>query len=146
VKRYRVMVDGQVYTVEVDDVRAGRVTARLDGVTYEVEVERAKGATPSESPVPLQPTRINPRLDAARVPSTAPSGQQLLTAPIPGKIANVVAVVGQVVARGDTLLTIEAMNMFNVIRSPWAGKIVAVHVNDGAQVVQGERLISVHLG
>ena len=54
----------------------------------------------------------------------------------------VAVVAGQSVERGDPILTIEAMKMFNVIRSPRAGTIAAVHVVDNAQVSQGDILVT----
>ena len=143
-KRFRVNLNGRSYTVDVDDPRAGRVTARLDGETYEVELDGSGVAAPETLRVPVERSKASGAAGASQA-GTSVSGPQLLTAPIPGKIASVVAVAGQMVARGDALLTIEAMKMFNVIRAPWAGKIVAVHVADGAQVVQGQRLVSVQL-
>jgi biotin carboxyl carrier protein len=49
---------------------------------------------------------------------------------------------GQAVLRGDELLTIEAMKMFNVIRSPWAGTVVAVQVKEGQHVTQAQLLLT----
>jgi biotin carboxyl carrier protein len=34
------------------------------------------------------------------------------------------------------------MKMFNVIRSPWAGTIAAVHVGEGRRVMHGDPLIT----
>jgi biotin carboxyl carrier protein len=69
-------------------------------------------------------------------------GQQHLTAPIPGTISKVSVTPGQTVQRGDPLLTIEAMKMFNVIRSPWVGTVNAVHVKEGQLVAQGAPMLS----
>ena len=66
-----------------------------------------------------------------------------MNAPIPGVVAKVTARRGRTVSRGDELLTIDAMKMFNVMRSPWAGKVTAIHVKDGDQVVQGQPLVTV---
>ncbi len=65
-----------------------------------------------------------------------------MTAPIPGVVASVVANVGQVVKRGDELLTLEAMKMFNVLRSPWAGTVTTLHVSKGEHVDQGQPLVT----
>jgi biotin carboxyl carrier protein len=81
---------------------------------------------------------------AARPPA-APAGEaspRTLTAPIPGTVVSVAARVGQVVQRGDELLTIEAMKMFNVIRAPWAGTVEAVQTAEGRRVAQGELLMT----
>ena len=130
--RYRVTVDGRVYDVDVDDPRADPVTARVADTAFAVSVEPAREApadTPTEAP-PEPP---------AAVPDAPP---RTLNAPMPGAIAKVIASAGRVVSRGDGLLTIEAMKMLNVIRSPWAGEVQTVHVRPGDQVVQGQPLIT----
>ena len=65
-----------------------------------------------------------------------------MTAPIPGVVASVSVKAGQTVARGDELVTLDAMKMLNVIRSPWDGTVATVHVATGAKVVQGEPLVT----
>ncbi len=44
---------------------------------------------------------------------------------------------GDTVAKGDTLLIIEAMKVMNPIRAPQAGRVVAVSVNDAEPVEFG---------
>ena len=170
-KRYRVTVDGRDYDVEVDDPRAHPVTARLDGVVYSVDVHVPRaGADPVERPAAdeaVPPTVRAPDpagAEGAVAPAaaSAPEGvagesgataaaaaseaseaePQTMTAPIPGVVASVVANVGQVVKRGDELLTLEAMKMFNVLRSPWAGRVTTLHVAKGEHVHQGQPLVT----
>ena len=171
-KRYRVTVDGRNYDVEVDDPRAHPVTARLDGVVYSVDVHLPRtAADPVERPAvdeAAPPTVRAPESAAAEggvVPAAAASepegvavepgaapaaaaaeaseaAPQTMTAPIPGVVASVVANVGQVVKRGDELLTLEAMKMFNVLRSPWAGTVTTLHVSKGEHVNQGQPLVT----
>ena len=64
---------------------------------------------------------------------------------MPGTVVSVVARVGQVVQRGDELLTLEAMKMFNVIRSPWAGTIAEVYAIEGKRVTHDEVLVTFQL-
>jgi glutaconyl-CoA decarboxylase len=133
VRRYRVTVDGRTYDVEVDDPRARPVTARVAGEVFRIDVQDS-GQFSGDSSQPIG--TMNP------APSPAVPGQHLLTAPIPGTITKIVATVGQSVQRGDPLLTIEAMKMFNVIRSPWAGTVATVHVTEGEHVTQGKLMLS----
>lgn len=141
--RYRVTVDGRRYYVEIDDPHARPVTATVSGTTFSVDVE------PSDSTdVPLD----EPAPRAAGTPQAAPAGVPAATvaaadpdrmiAPIPGVVASIAIAAGQTVARGDELLTLEAMKMMNVIRSPREGRIDTVHVAQGSRVAQGEPLIS----
>ena len=137
-KRYRVTVGGEVYEVEVEDARVRPVVARIGDETFLVDVdadgnvERPPTASPSQV---AKPARV-------AAPAHVPRGNDTLEAPIPGVVTLVAVVAGQTVARGDPILTIEAMKMFNVIRSPRAGTIAAVHVGDKAQVSQGDILVT----
>lgn len=143
-KRYRITVDGRTYEVEIDDPRVRPVTARVLGEVFLVEVETegtrlptaASGAAPAAAPRAAAPAQ------AAAPPPVAGAGQQLLTAPIPGTISKISVIVGQAVQRGDELVTIEAMKMFNVIRSPWAGTVAGVHVKEGQNVTQALLLLT----
>src|SRR6185295_15839096 len=99
--------------------------------------------------------RTEPATGPATLPAVVPApilagppspgrfaGDHLLTAPIPGTVVKVAAMVGKVVQRGDELLTIEPMKMFNLIRSPRAGTIAAVHVTERSRVSQGDLLVT----
>ena len=145
-KRYRVTIDGRIYDVEIDDPKARPVTARLAGVAYSVEVDpvRDSAATDASDEPPAATT-------GETGPPTSPSGdatghrltdRQSLTAPIPGVVSEVAISVGDEVGHGDELLTIEAMKMFNVIRSPWSAVVATVHVAPGKRVAQGEPLVT----
>ena len=87
---------------------------------------------------------LSPAAKPARQAAAAPAqvGKDALPAPIPGVVTLVAVAAGQSVERGDPLVTIEAMKMFNVIRSPRAGTIAAVHVTDHSQVSQGDILVT----
>ena len=137
--RYRVTVDGRRYYVEIDDPHARPVTATVSGTTFSVDVE------PSDSTdVPLD----DPAPRTAEMPQTAPaaavppSDPDRMVAPIPGVVASIAVAAGQQVARGDELLTLEAMKMMNVIRSPREGRVDTVHVAQGSRVSQGDTLVS----
>lgn len=66
-----------------------------------------------------------------------------VVAPMPGRVHDVKVVVGQVVARGDAVATIEAMKMESVIIAPHAGVVVAVHVAPGAVVTTRQAILRI---
>ncbi len=136
-KRYRIIVGGATYDVEVEDARVRPVVARIGDETFLVDVD-AEGSGERQSTTPVQASKP-PR---ATAPPPTQRGKDTFSAPIPGVVTLVAVVAGQAVERGDPLLTIEAMKMFNVIRSPRAGTIAAVHVADRAQVSQGDILVT----
>jgi 3-methylcrotonyl-CoA carboxylase alpha subunit len=60
-----------------------------------------------------------------------------ILAPMPGRIITVQSVAGAAVAKGQPLLTMEAMKMEHVLRAPFDGKIVEITVREGDQVSEG---------
>jgi biotin carboxyl carrier protein len=100
-------------------------------------------ASPSVAPAPFAVLSTKMRAGAdPSAPAAAFGAGQQLTAPLPGTITSVAVKPGQAVQRGDELLTIEAMKMFNVIRSPRAGTIAEVRVAEGSRVAHGDALIT----
>jgi biotin carboxyl carrier protein len=66
-------------------------------------------------------------------------------AKMPGKIAKIIAKVGDTVEKGASLLVMEAMKMENEIRSTARGKILRIHVKEGQAVETGALLIELEL-
>ncbi|WP_417586872.1 pyruvate carboxylase [Pararhodobacter oceanensis] len=62
-------------------------------------------------------------------------------APMPGSIASIAVSVGQKVAAGDLLLTIEAMKMETGLHAERAGQIKALHVQPGDQIDAKDMLV-----
>jgi biotin carboxyl carrier protein len=144
VKRYRVTIDGRIYDVDIDDPTARPVTARISGVAFSVDVEPDRGdqQEPDEKTPPEPVVTRTAESDTPPRAETAVDGPRAMTAPIPGVVASVAVTAGQTVHRGDELVTLDAMKMLNVIRSPWEGTVATVHVAQGGRVVQGEPLVT----
>jgi 3-methylcrotonyl-CoA carboxylase alpha subunit len=64
-----------------------------------------------------------------------------LSAPMSGTVVAVLVAVGDVVAKGASLLVLEAMKMEHTIKAPAAGTVRAVHYRQGEQVAEGAALI-----
>ena len=82
----------------------------------------------------------------------APAGQRRdragaeqgsLTATMPGRVLDVVVEPGQGVAKGDTLVLLEAMKMELRIQAPLDGVVARVHCKAGQVVERGELLVEV---
>jgi 3-methylcrotonyl-CoA carboxylase alpha subunit len=78
--------------------------------------------------------------DTARRRSRGP-GADRLAAPMPATVVTVPAVAGMRVARGDTLVVLEAMKMELPLRAPHAGVVRAVHCTEGELVQPGVTLV-----
>ncbi|MCX7961575.1 MAG: acetyl/propionyl/methylcrotonyl-CoA carboxylase subunit alpha [Burkholderiales bacterium] len=64
-----------------------------------------------------------------------------LTAPMPGKVIQVLVEPGAVVAKGAPLLVLEAMKMEHTIAAPHGGRVAAIHYRAGEQVAEGAELL-----
>jgi biotin carboxyl carrier protein len=66
--------------------------------------------------------------------------QEIIEAPLPGKIIRVEVTVGNTVEEGGVICTIEAMKMENPILSPAKASILEVAVTPGQVVKTGEKI------
>src|SRR3546814_12990964 len=60
-----------------------------------------------------------------------------LISPMPGRVIAVDARQGDKVAKGQKLVTLEAMKMEHSLTAPFAGTVVALTAAEGAQVAEG---------
>ena len=120
--KYRVVVDGTAYTVEVESLGAG--TAMPAPVA---PVAPSAPAAPAPAPAPSAPA--------------APAEGSQVTAPMPGKILNVKVNVGDSVKEGDLVLLLEAMKMENEVFASATGKVVQIPVKSGDTVNTGDVLM-----
>lgn len=67
--------------------------------------------------------------------------QNSVKAPMPGLVLEVQVSPGQTVAKGDTLLILEAMKMENVLKAAADGVVKSIHVQKGAAVEKGALLL-----
>ncbi len=150
----RVTVQGETFTVEVQDPQARPVVALVDGERFEIWPEaEPTGASASSSvarPSAKRPLGVTGRdpADAASAPpplAHPSNGQsasaQAVLAPLPGVVAAISVQPGDVVAVGQELLAIEAMKMKNVVRAVRAGAIARVHVAPGQSVQHKQVLV-----
>jgi biotin carboxyl carrier protein len=66
--------------------------------------------------------------------------QEIIEAPLPGKILKVNVAVGGNVEEGGVICIIEAMKMENPILSPVKGSVIEVAVSPGQLVKTGDRI------
>jgi len=63
--------------------------------------------------------------------------------PMPGRVISVDVAAGAAVARGQKLLTLEAMKMEHSLTAPFAGTVTELNVAEGAQVTEGTLLVRI---
>jgi biotin carboxyl carrier protein len=124
------------------------VGLRSDGVDTPIYVE--EGEAPNEFTVYLHgeviPVRLvserDERLQALRK-SAAGSGStaQMITAPMPGMLKEILVAEEQVVSKGETLCILEAMKMENEIKAPARLVVRRLLVPAGTAVEKGTPLL-----
>jgi 3-methylcrotonyl-CoA carboxylase alpha subunit len=69
-----------------------------------------------------------------------------ILSPMPGRVIALDAAQGVTVARGQKLLTLEAMKMEHSLAAPFDGMVTEVNVVQGAQVSEGTLLVRIEKG
>lgn len=116
------------------------LTAVLDGIRHRVAAI-AHGATWTlfATGGPIRVTLV----DKAQAADAEEGGSGRLTAPMPGKIVDVLVAVGDAVDRGAPLVVLEAMKMEHTVRALADGVVMALPVTVGDQVDEGAELVVV---
>lgn len=130
-KRYNVTVNGNLYQVEVEEVK-GNFAAPVAPVAAPAPVAAA--------PVAAAPVAAPAAAPVAPAPVVSNAAGEKVTAPMPGTIVKVVATKGATVKKGDVLFVLEAMKMENEIMASADGTVVDVAVAQGAAVNTGDIL------
>jgi pyruvate carboxylase len=91
-----------------------------------------------------RPVRVPDRKQVAQRPpqrKVEPGNPKHLGAPMPGTVATVTTAVGRKVARGEVLITLEAMKMETAVRAEMDGQVAEVVAKPGAQVDAKDLLV-----
>jgi glutaconyl-CoA/methylmalonyl-CoA decarboxylase subunit gamma len=133
--KYIVKVAERCYEVEIKDIHARPVIARLDGQVFEVSVEEQVKSASQQEPALLKPVEVS------KLSSNSSAGANEMTAPLPGTVLEIFIKAGDQLEAGQVILIIEAMKMKNSIRSTRAGKIAEVLVDAGQTVAHKQALV-----
>ena len=140
--KLEVQIDSQIYTVEIEDIHARPVIARVQGERFEVWPEVSAPIAPEQAFVPVTSVPdATPSVSAPAAPAGAANVADV-TSPLPGVIVAILVKPGDAVTRGQELCTLEAMKMKNAIRSSREGVIQSVEINLGDRVNHGQLLIT----
>lgn len=131
-KEYKYKVNGVDYTVNINSVEGNMANVTVNGVSYNIEMEKPVAA-PKATPAPK----------AAPAPAAAPAGGKALKAPLPGVIKDIKVAVGDQVKEGQVVLILEAMKMENEINAECDGTITAISVNKDDSVLEGTVLLTI---
>jgi len=138
--KYSVKIDNETYEVEIEDIQARPILAKVDGETFEVMPEEV-AAPVASAPAPSAPVPSAPAAPAVTQAAPVQGGAKTVAAPIPGVILSLSVREGDTVTNGQELLILEAMKMNNAIRASRDGTIARIHVGPGDHVKHGQPLM-----
>lgn len=115
------------YPVEIVRSRQNKYEILFNDISYTFTVE---------TPFSLQRMKV---LSAGK----GKAEKEVIKAPMPGKIIDVLAREGATVLRGEAVVILEAMKMQNEILSPVNGKVVRVTAKAGTNVMKDDVLAEI---
>jgi biotin carboxyl carrier protein len=124
-KKFRITVDGKQYNVTVEDLSEG------SNLIYPTP---GSMSIPTPAPAAAAPAPAAPK---------AAAGAGDVVSTLGGVVESIAVTVGQAVAQGDKVATIEAMKMKTPMIAHIAGKITAIHVKAGDAVEAGQALVTI---
>ena len=143
-KKYKFTIHGNVYEVNILSVEENLIDLEVNGSFYQVEVD--KTIQPVKTPKLVRP-RVVPDNETTPSMSTGSKGPVTATgnikSPLPGTVLSILVKAGDSVKMGQKLMVLEAMKMENNIDADKDGKILAIKVNPGQSVMEGDVLIEI---
>ena len=140
-KEYKYNINGNKYDVAINEVNDTTAKVTVNGTEYTVEWEKPVEEKPV---VKVQPVAAKPATAPAAAPATpaaAPVNGYAIKTPLPGVIIDVKVNIGDTVAKGQTVVVLEAMKMENNINADRDGKVTAIQVAKGDTVADGAVLV-----
>jgi len=140
---WQVLLDGMCVEVNARILQPGILGLIIDGKAYRCFQHEG----PAETAVEVNGVRVmvavdDPRsLAARRQRRGASGGDQVISAPMPGRILRVLVVSNQEVEAHQALIAIEAMKMQNELKALRAGTVREIRVGPGNTVAAGEILM-----
>ena len=139
-RRLRVQINGQWYTVQVGDVHQSPVEVMVDDEVYLVDLE-ASSAVPHRRLAAPRPER---REEQPGLRGITQKNRKIIRCPLPGRVITVDIVKGQQVQPGDEICVLESMKMEQSIRLAEGGVVKSVKVKVNQNVTGGSPLLELH--
>ena len=132
-KEYKYTIDGKEYVVAIGEIVENTATVTVNGEEFKVEMEPEKKKVVLGQPSAEKTEETNTAVNV--------NTSNAVKAPLPGVITSIEVVVGQEVKAGDTVVILEAMKMANNIEAEKDGKVTAICVKQGENVLEDAPLV-----
>jgi 3-methylcrotonyl-CoA carboxylase alpha subunit len=136
---WQLAIGGKLHDLRGERGPDGRLAVIVDGVRRVVRVLVHGAATA----VFLDGASwLLEAIDPLAPPAGADAAAGRLTAPMPGRVVQVLVKTGDSVRQGQPMMVVEAMKMEHTIAAPREGTVAAVHFTPGDLVEEGAELIA----
>ena len=125
--RFHILHDGKSYQAEIVEIdhTARFIVAKVNGTRFSISIADHYDRLVLQLGLSMGGTQK----------------ANIVKAPMPGLVLNLLVEAGQLVSKGDPLLILEAMKMENVLKATGDGRVKSVHVQKSAAVVKGQLLL-----
>ena len=138
-KEYKYIIDGKEYKVAINDIVENIATVSVNGENFQVEME--KEAEPEKKKVVLNKPTTKAETEETTTSAANVNTDNAVKAPLPGVIREIKVAVGDEVNAGDTVVVLEAMKMANNLDAEKSGKVTAILVKTGENVLEDTALV-----
>ena len=136
-RKFNVLVDGEYFGVEVEDVDG---TPMISSVSQAAYRPAAAPPPPPRPPAPKAVPPVAPKPSSPPAPAADDDEGTPLVAPMPGMIVGLVKQEGDQVSKGETVIVLEAMKMENGLPAPVSGTIKKISFGVGDHVKKNDVL------
>ena len=136
-RRLRLQVNGQWYSVQVGDVHQSPVEVMVDDEFYLVDLEAASQAPRRRQAAPRQERKE----EQPGLRGITQGNEKVVRCPLPGRVIGVAIVKGQQVEPGDEICMLESMKMEQSVRVAQGGIVKSVKVKVNQSVNAGSPLL-----
>ncbi|NME66657.1 biotin/lipoyl-containing protein [Flammeovirga aprica] len=128
-KVFSVNHNGQRYDIEIitADTSFKNVTLKINGKKVSLEAK----------------SKLDQLLDQLGMNTKSGSQENLIKAPMPGKVLELLCKEGDVISENDNLIILEAMKMENILKAPMSGVVKKIDTVEGNSVDKGHILIEI---
>lgn len=145
--QWHVTIDGRELIVDAERVKPGTWSLLVDDRSYLVDIDDSKRGTivhtfTAETLVHLESAQRKRLAAQVGGRSGGPGGDEVIKAPIAGRLVKYLVAVGDVVEKGQGVAVLEAMKMENEIKAERGGAVLALHSQIERSVETGEKLLT----
>lgn len=144
-KSYKFTINGNKYTVDINNIEDGKAEVEVNRTPYtvELEMENIKVSTPKVVKVatPAAPKAGTTQANVSAAPAAPTASGATIKSPLPGVVLDVFVHEGDSVKAGQHVMLLEAMKMENNIDAPKDCVIKQIRARKGDSVMEGDVLI-----